>query len=77
MSGQQLRNLIRMINQISSNNLHHGDEDQAAEVVAVHITKFWARGMKQQLVDYAEADGQDLSRVSRLAAKRLAEPDKT
>ncbi|AXS83673.1 MULTISPECIES: formate dehydrogenase subunit delta [Marinobacter] len=74
MSDQQLQNLIKMINQISINNLHHGDEDQAAEVVATHIKKFWARSMKQQIIAYAESDGLELSPVSRLAVKRLAEP---
>ncbi|KMQ72977.1 formate dehydrogenase subunit delta [Marinobacter subterrani] len=74
MSDQQLQNLIKMINQISINNLHHGDEDQAAEVVTTHIRKFWARSMKQQIIAYAESDGLELSSVSRLAVKRLAEP---
>ncbi len=74
MSDQQAQNLIKMINQISINNLHHGDEAQAAEVVAAHIRKFWARSMKQQIIDCVESDGQALSSVSRLAIKRLAEP---
>jgi formate dehydrogenase subunit delta len=74
MSDQQLQNLIKMINQISINNLHHGDEDKAADIVATHIRKFWARSMKQQIIDYAESDGIELSAVSRLAVKRLAEP---
>lgn len=74
MSDQQLLNLIRMINQISDNNLHHGDEGEAAEVVATHIKKFWARSMKQDIIDYAESDGIELSTVSRLAVKRLTVP---
>ncbi|WP_421858969.1 formate dehydrogenase subunit delta [Marinobacter salarius] len=72
MSDQQLRNLIKMINQISDNNLHHGDESEAAEVVATHIRKFWARSMKQQINDYATSDGAELNAVSRLAVKRLS-----
>lgn len=71
MSDQQLQNLIKMINQISDNNLHHGDEGEAAEVVAAHIKKFWARSMKQQITDYATSDGVELNSVSRLAVKRL------
>lgn len=73
MSDQQLQNLIKMINQISINNLHHGNEDQAAEVVANHIKKYWARSMKHQIIDYAESTGLELSTVSRLAVKRLAD----
>ena len=72
MSDQQLRNLIKMINQISDNNLHHGDEVEAAEVVATHIRKFWARSMKQQISAYATSDGAELNAVSRLAVERLS-----
>lgn len=75
MSDQQLQNLIRMINQISDNNLHHGDEGEAAEVVATHLRKFWARSMKQNIIDYAESNGAELSKVSRLAVKRLTVPE--
>ncbi|MDF0751516.1 formate dehydrogenase subunit delta [Marinobacter sp. 71-i] len=71
MSDQQLQNLIKMINQISDNNLHHGDESEATEVVANHIKKFWARSMKQQITDYATSDGVELNSVSRLAVKCL------
>ncbi|WP_232823935.1 MULTISPECIES: formate dehydrogenase subunit delta [Salinicola] len=63
--------LIKMINQIGANNLHHGDDAQAAELVATHLKKFWARSMKRQIIDYAEADGSELSPVSRLAIARL------
>ena len=42
-------------------------------MVATHIKKFWARSMKQQIINYAESDGLELSPVSRLAVKRLAE----
>ncbi|MBJ7275032.1 formate dehydrogenase subunit delta [Marinobacter salarius] len=72
MSDQQLQNLIKMINQISDNNLHHGDESEAAEVVATHIKKFWARSMKQQISDYATSGGDELNAVSRLAVERLS-----
>ncbi|MBS3804536.1 MAG: formate dehydrogenase subunit delta [Oleiphilaceae bacterium] len=71
MSDQQLQNLIKMINQISANNLHHGDESQAADVVAGHLKKFWARSMKEQLIAYADEDGGDLAPVSRLAVQKL------
>ncbi|MBW7471885.1 formate dehydrogenase subunit delta [Marinobacter sp. M216] len=74
MSDQQLQHLIKMVNQISANNLHHGDAEQSAEVIATHLRKFWARSMKQKIIDYAESDGLELSTVSRLAVKRLSEP---
>ncbi|WP_148861398.1 formate dehydrogenase subunit delta [Marinobacter fonticola] len=67
-----LQPLIKMINQISV-NLDHGDKDKAAEAVASHIKKFWARSMKQQIIEYAESDGSELSAVSKLAVERLNE----
>lgn len=70
-SDQQLQNLIKMANQISVHNLHHGDEDAAADAVANHIRKFWARSMKDQLRAYAKEDGSELSAVSRAAAARI------
>ncbi|MGM8851927.1 formate dehydrogenase subunit delta [Salinicola halophyticus] len=63
--------LIKMVNQIGANNLHHGDDAQAAELVATHLKKFWARSMKRQIIDYADTDGSELSPVSRLAIARL------
>jgi len=63
--------LIKMINQISANNRHHGDDAQAAEQVATHLKKFWARSMKRQIIDYADKDGSELNPVSRLAVARL------
>ncbi|MEX2475515.1 formate dehydrogenase subunit delta [Marinobacter sp.] len=71
MSDQQLQHLVRMINQISATNLHHGDEATAAEVVAGHMRKFWARSMKQMIVEYADTDGTELLPVSRQAVERL------
>lgn len=70
-SDKQLQSLIKMVNQISANNLHHGDESQAADVVAGHLKKFWARSMKAQLIAYADADSGDLTSVSRLAVEKL------
>lgn len=71
MSDQQLHNLIRMVNQISANNIHHGHESEAVEAVAVHLKKFWARSMKQMIIAYADTDGSELLPVSRQAVERL------
>ncbi|TBW58229.1 formate dehydrogenase [Marinobacter halodurans] len=60
-----------MINQISDNNLHHGEAEHAAEMVATHLIKFWARSMKDQIISYAENDGSELNQVSKLAVERL------
>lgn len=71
MTDHQLQNLIKMINEISANNLHHGDEHVAADLVATHLKKFWARSMKARIIDYEENGGEELSAVSRLAVEAL------
>ncbi|WP_110685785.1 formate dehydrogenase subunit delta [Salinicola aestuarinus] len=63
--------LIKMVNQISLNHRHHDSDAAAAEPIAAHLKKFWARDMKRQIIDYAEADGGELLPVSRLAVMRL------
>ncbi|MCX2525508.1 formate dehydrogenase subunit delta [Larsenimonas rhizosphaerae] len=67
----EMDTLVRMVNQISINNRHHGEDALAAEAVAMHLKKFWARRMKQQIIDYAENDGGALEPVSLLAVVRL------
>lgn len=71
MSDQQLQHLIKMINQIGANNLHHDTDDEAAEMVAKHLKKFWAPSMRAQLLEYAAADGDGLAPLSRLALFKL------
>ncbi len=63
--------LIRMINQISLNNRHHESDAAAAEQIAGHLKKFWARDMKRQIIDYADTDGSELDTVSKMAVVRL------
>ncbi len=71
MSEQLLNNLIRMLDQIIANNLHHGDDEQVALVAADHLHKFWARSMKQQILAFAEENPEQLSAVARLTLKKL------
>lgn len=71
MSDQQLNSLIKMVNQISTNNQYHENDQQAADAIASHLTKFWARAMKQQIITHLEAGGEGLLPVSRMAIERL------
>ncbi len=71
MSDQQLQNLIKMVNQIAVNQ--HGDESQAAQRVATHLQKFWARSMKAQIIAYLDDDGTELSPIAREAIVCLRE----
>ncbi|GGO83656.1 hypothetical protein GCM10011348_27960 [Marinobacterium nitratireducens] len=63
----QLDTLILMANQIAANNSHYGTEAEAAERVRNHLKKFWARSMKQQIIDYLQNDGSELSPLARQA----------
>lgn len=72
MSDQQLQHLIKMINQIGANNLHHDNDDEAAETVSRHLRKFWAPSMREEIAQYAATDGSELSPISRLAISRLS-----
>jgi len=71
MNDQQSKSLIKMINQISVNNDHYGDQEQAAELVAIHIKKYWARSMKHQISEYVISGGENLSPISLKAVKKL------
>ncbi|MEH6577827.1 MAG: formate dehydrogenase subunit delta [Amphritea sp.] len=73
MGNHQLASLIKMANQIASNNTHIGDETEAAEMVANHLSKFWARSMKQQIIEYKESDGSELLPVASLAIGLMAQ----
>lgn len=71
MNDQQLNNLIRMVEQITANNLHHGNDDNISYVVADHLHKFWARSMKQQIIAYADESPTELSPLARSAIAKL------
>lgn len=78
MSDQQLHNLIKMLEQIIANNLHHGSDQQVAAVATDHVHKFWARSMKQIIIAYAEENPAELSNVAQLAITQLeAQMDKS
>lgn len=71
MGQHQLNSLIKMANQIAANNTHIGDETAEAEMVANHLSKFWARSMKAQIRDYLENDGSELLPIARQAVAQL------
>ncbi|MBL4764531.1 MAG: formate dehydrogenase subunit delta [Colwellia sp.] len=71
MSTSQIQHLISMINQISSNNNYKKSDEETASFVANHIRSFWARSMKEQILQYAAEDGSELSNASRIALTQL------
>lgn len=72
MSDQQLNNLIKMLEQIIANNLHHGTDQQVAAIATDHLHKFWARSMKQQIISLAKSNPTALSAAAQLSIVQLA-----
>lgn len=73
MANHQLTSLIKMANQIAANNTHIGDDAEAAAMVANHLTKFWARSMKQQIIAYQQNDGSELLPIASQAIELMAQ----
>ncbi|MEH6569439.1 MAG: formate dehydrogenase subunit delta [Halioglobus sp.] len=71
MSATELDHLIKMINQIADNIAIGDDEAVTAPQVANHINKFWARPMKEKIIDYAANDGEQLNDVAKIAVSQL------
>ncbi len=69
----QLEQLILMINQIVDNNSYGNTPEETAETTATHLKKFWARPMKQQIIQYAQEDGSELQPAAKLAVQQLAQ----
>lgn len=71
MSSAELNNLIKMINHIAD-NIAIGDNDAVtAPKVVDHIRSFWARPMKEKIIDYATCNGEQLNAVAKLAVSQL------
>jgi len=71
MSSAELNNLIKMVNQITDNIAIGDNEAVIARKVADHIRSFWARQMKEKIIDYAACDGKQLNAVARNAVLQL------
>lgn len=62
--------LVRMVNQIAVNQTHLAD-DEAAAMVAQHLTMFWAPAMQRDLLAAVDAGDADLNEVALRAVRRL------
>jgi len=74
MSETELSRLIHMANHIAANNDFQSNTTESAATTASHIRKFWARSMKQQIIDYVAQDGSELCPAARLAVQQLDAP---
>ncbi|WP_108126345.1 formate dehydrogenase subunit delta [Saccharospirillum mangrovi] len=68
---QQTQKLIKMINQIADNISATLDEDKAAEIIATHVRKFWAKPMKDDIRKYLETGGAELTARAKRAVQLL------
>jgi formate dehydrogenase subunit delta len=69
----ELQRLIDMANQISTNLALQGCEEEAVEKVANHIKRFWARSMKDQVIEYSQQEENDLLPLTQKAITLLAQ----
>ena len=74
MSPGQINHLVKMANQIALNMAAWGDEEAVAALTGEHIEKFWTRAMREQLLDFWRAGGEDLCPV---VCRALASMDET
>jgi formate dehydrogenase subunit delta len=63
--------LIDMANQIATNLALQGSEEEAVEKIANHIKRFWARPMKQQIVEYSQQKNNELMPLTQKAVEHL------
>jgi formate dehydrogenase subunit delta len=68
-----VKKLVRMVNQISTNLSYGPDTSEAAEAVADHLRRFWSPPMLAQILEHYAAGGEGLSEVSGVALGKLAE----
>ncbi|WP_194842552.1 formate dehydrogenase subunit delta [Endozoicomonas sp. OPT23] len=52
--------LVAMLQQIADNNQHHGHHGTNGDIIADHIIKFWARPMKEQIIEFFQQDNDEL-----------------
>ena len=73
MPSAKVNNLIKMVNQIAANICFQSSEQELVEKIAKHLQLFWAKSMKQDIIDYYQQDGEALSEHARQAVAVLAE----
>ncbi len=63
--------LIKMANQIACNLAPGKTQKEAADAMAEHLVRFWARSMKKQIIDCLEIKNNQLTPISVEAIKLL------
>ena len=68
--------LIKMANQIACNIAPGKTQKEAADAMAEHLVRFWARSMKKQIIDCLKIKNNQLTPVSVEAIKLLKKTQK-
>lgn len=72
MKNSQLEQLILMVNQIVDNNSYHNSDAQIVHITIKHLQTFWARSMKDAIIDYVKCDGAKLNELAIKAVEHLS-----
>lgn len=72
MAGQELKQLIKMAQQIAANLAAGVDANTAAARTADHLRRFWTPAMRNQLLDYWQAGEGDLDATVSAALAELS-----
>jgi len=72
MASQQLKQLIRMAQQIAANLAAGVDADTAAARTADHLRRFWTPAMRSELLDYWQLGEGDLDATVSAALVQLS-----
>ena len=71
MTNVKLLNLIKMANQIADNICHQDTSSEAIAKLANHLTLFWAKSMKADILAYYREDGSQLSEPVKKALEQI------
>jgi len=70
----ELTHLIKMMNQISDNQPRNLSTESAAENVASHINRFWAKPMRKKILDLNEDQKEQLTPIAQIALNSIHPP---
>ncbi len=65
---QDVKQLVKMVNQIADNLAFH---DDAVERIADHLVRFWAPSMQKKLIEHEKSQATELRPAARDALKLL------
>lgn len=63
--------LVKMANEIAANIAPGKDPEQTAQAMLNHLTRFWSRSMKTQIIDCLEVEDNQLEPTAVEAIKLL------